>query len=427
MTLLRPLLKAAGFGTNSAPTTLTVRDDIIVSDRMLANVYGSIQLDTDYTATYEEIATRQLWVRIAVNKLAYAIGRLPLKTFERDGDERSRISSGALPTLMSAPNSTKETGHMPGFIARLAYDLFVYSNAIVVKVQSRPDAAPSELRPMSPRGWTIEESGDYVWRSWTSNRTERFKPWQIIHIVEPGPQHGGLGVSRLEAARLTLAIEYAAQRFGAATFRNGARPGGIINVKNLPTEPAQRAAAVERFKAEVMQRFGGVEKAGLPAVLEGDVDWTALSHNLNDSAVIEHRQLTREEVAALFDIPQPAIGILDEANFASVDLLHVMFYQDTLGWPVRLIESALNTQLVRGVPAFADQFLEFDLNAVMRGDIASRYRAYATAITSGFKTPNEVRALENDAPSDQPGADELHFPLNLSGAVGAQVAEDAEV
>lgn len=427
MTLLRPLLKAAGFGTNSAPTTLTVRDDIIVSDRMLANVYGSIQLDTDYTATYEEIATRQLWVRIAVNKLAYAIGRLPLKTFERDGDERSRISSGALPALMSAPNSTKETGHMPGFIARLAYDLFVYSNAIVVKVQSRPDAAPSELRPMSPRGWTIEESGDYVWRSWTSNRVERFQPWQIIHIVEPGPQHGGLGVSRLEAARLTLAIEYAAQRLGAATFQNGARPGGIINVNNLPTDPKERVAAIERFKVEVMQRFGGVAKAGLPAVLEGDVTWTALSHKLDDSAVIEHRQLTREEVAALYDIPQPAIGILDEANFASVDLLHVMFYQDTLGWPVRLIESALNTQLVRGVPAFADQFLEFDLNAVMRGDIASRYRAYATAITSGFKTPNEVRALENDAPSDQPGADELHFPLNLSGAVGAQVAEDAEV
>ena len=243
-----------------------------------------------------------------------------------------------------------------------------------------------------------------------------YEPWQIIHLMEPGPTASGIGVSRLEAARLTLAIEYAAQRLGVATFLNGARPGGIIKVNDLPTDPAARSAVMERFKAEVRARLGGVNRAGLPAVLEGNIDWLSLSHNLDDSAVVEHRQLTREEVAALYDIPQPAIGILDESNFASVDQLHLMFYQDSLGWPINLIEEVLARQLIDGVPEFAGQLVEFDLNAVMRGAFAQRMQGYQIGINGRIFTPDEVRGWENLPPmaDQQPDAGLLQFPLNFS-------------
>ena len=415
MTLLDGLFgeKSMGWGTNSLPTTLTPRDDIIMSDtHPLLNLWGSIALAGDYTASYEEIACKQLWARIAINKLAYGIGRISLKAYQGEGeDDRARVRNGSLPALIRRPNETKETGHAPGLISRVVYDLMTFSNAIVVKVQARPDAPPSQLRPVSPRGCVVDENGDYVWNLRGSNE-KRFKPWQIIHIIEPGPQRNGFGVSRLEAARLTLSIEYAAQRFGAATFNNGARPGGIINVKGLPAEQKAKAAAVERFKSEVMRRFGGVEKAGLPAVLEGDVSWLAMSHNLDDSAVVAHRQLTREEIAALYDIPQPAIGILDEANFASVDMLHIMFYQDTLGWPIKLIEESLNAQLVDGVSEFSGQFLEFDLNSVMRGDPAARAAYYTAATGRPWMVTDEARVREN-LPTLGGDAERLVTPLNM--------------
>lgn len=417
MTLLGGLFgqKAAGFGTNTLPTTLTPRDDIITSDT-LSNLFGSIALAGDYTATYEEIVRTQLWVRTAVNKLAYTMGSLPLKTFVRTGEQVERSSDAPLATLIRRPNQTKTTGTTSQLIARMTYDLYTYANSITVKVQARPDVPPTELRPFSPRGWVVDDNGDYVWKSPRTGREARFKSWQIIHIIEPGPQHNGFGVSRLEAARLTLAIEYAAQRLGAATFENGARPGGIINVKGgLPTGSADRAAAVERFKSEIMRRFGGVDKAGLPAVLEGDVNWLALAHNLDDSAVVAHRQLTRMEVASLFDIPQPAIGILDEANFASIDALHLMLYQDTLQWPINLIEDGLAQQLVEGVTDYANTFLEFDLNAVLRGDIGKRATAYNQFLNAGVYTPNELRRLENLPPVDDDVADRIHVPMNLSG------------
>jgi HK97 family phage portal protein len=418
VTLLAGLFgqKSVAWGTNTLPTTLTVRDDIITSDTW-SNVYGAIALSGDYTATYEEIARTQLWVRTAINKLAYTMGSLPLKTFQKDAKgNNERVMDSPLARLMHRPNDTKLTGTTSQLVARMVYDLYQYANCIVIKIQPREDADVSQLRPASPRGCIIEDDGTYVWNRGT-DREKRVPSWRIIHLIEPGPQHNGMGVSRLEAARLTLSIEYAAQRLGASTFNNGARPGGIINVKGgLPTGEVQRTAALERFKAEIVRRFGGVSKAGLPAVLEGDVTWQAMSHNLDDSAVVAHRQLTRMEVAALFDIPQPAIGILDEANFASIDALHLMLYQDTLQWPINLIEEGLQQQLIDGVRSYEGQFVEFDLNAVLRGDIAKRATAYNQL--QGVYTPAEFRRLENLAaldPVEHPEAYRLHIPLALSG------------
>lgn len=419
MTLLKPLFKSMGWGTSTLPTSLTPRDDVVSSMNLPMSVLGAIALSGDYSATYEEIVKSQLWVRIAVNKLSYAIGRLPLKTYERGKDnDRERVSDSPLAQLLRRPNDSKDTGNATGFKARVAYDLHTYANAMIVKVQQGPDAVPDRLIPVSPRGWQIQ-GDEYVHRD-TYGLETRIPSWRMIHIIEPGPAVDGFGVSRLEAARLTLAIEYAAQKLGVAAFRNGGRIPGFISFQGATKDTAMA------FQEQFRTMYGGVDNAYKMPVVGGDVAFHELSQNMDDSAVVSHRQLTRVEVAALYDIPQPAIGILDEANFASIDALHLMFYQDTLGWPIKLIEDALMAQLVESVPAFENQYVEFDLNAVMRGSFESRVRAYATMITTGQKTPDEVRALENDPPmvDKQPEAGRLLFPMNLSGAVGAQLAED---
>jgi hypothetical protein len=118
------------------------------------------------------------------------------------------------------------------------------------------------------------------------------------------------------------------------------------------------------------------------------------------------------------------MGILRNANFASIDMLHTMLYQDSMGpWAV-MIEDTTQLELVDITPAFKGQMVEIDMNGVMRGDLQGRYRAYSTGITSGFLKPEEARGFENLPPTGQPEADRIHLPTNLSGAVGAQNAED---
>lgn len=417
MTFVRRLV--TGEAKALADATVPRDRDVIYSDGLYTGMWGSLRLAADYAATYEEIARRHLWARIAINKLSYAVGRLPLKTYEGDDPQsRQRLRGTTLAQLIDHPNDTKETGTTLGLLTRVAMDLMIYSNAIIVKAQSDETTRPMALQPSCPRYWSVDGDGYYVYDPQNGKGKTKYEPWRVMHFMEVGPGTTGWGVSRLEAARLTLAIEHAAQILGEATFRNGARPGGIINIKGLQSQGKERAELVNRFKEEVMLRFGGPSKAGLPAVLEGDVAWLAMSHNLDDSAVVAHRQLTRQEIAAIYDIPQPAIGILDESNFASVDAFHIMFYQDTLGWPVKVIESAFAAQLIRGVTEWQDQFLEFDLNAVMRGAFTERMAGYNTGINARIFTPDEVRGWENLPPmaDTQPEAGQLQFPLNYSVA-----------
>lgn len=51
-----------------------------------------------------------------------------------------------------------------------------------------------------------------------------------------------------------------------------------------------------------------------------------------------------------------------------------------------------------------DHFFEFMPEAMLKGDILTRYQAYAVAIDKGIMNPNTVRRKENM--NDRPGGDE---------------------
>ena len=81
----------------------------------------------------------------------------------------------------------------------------------------------------------------------------------------------------------------------------------------------------------------------------------------------------------------------------------------------RVLTACARSCLARGAMSFYGELFEQvdgDLDAFFRGDLQSRYSAYATAVQNGFKTRNEVRALENDPPLD--GGDTLTAQTNLA-------------
>ena len=56
-------------------------------------------------------------------------------------------------------------------------------------------------------------------------------------------------------------------------------------------------------------------------------------------------------------------------------------------------------------------FISHTVDALLRGDTATRYQAYGSAIDKGWKTRNEIRLLENLKPVD--GLDEFVLPVNV--------------
>ena len=61
-----------------------------------------------------------------------------------------------------------------------------------------------------------------------------------------------------------------------------------------------------------------------------------------------------------------------------------------------------------------EYYAEFNLNGLMRGDSAARSAFYASALQNGYKTRNEVRALEGDNSSTDEGMDSFAVQSNMT-------------
>jgi HK97 family phage portal protein len=369
---------------------------------------GGVTLPGPLSKTYAEIYQAQEWVYAAVNRLSNGVAILPLKAYQRGPNgARERLYAGdsELVRLIEQPYARWSSYR---FKRRIIADLCTYGNAIAIKVARREADIPAAIRPVSPVGWWLGDDGTYRRRDADGNERS-YQPWQIIHWHIETPGYEDYGLSPIEPLRLTLAIEWAAKKLGVNLFEKGAMPSG-----GLSTDQDLTQEQIDRLRAQFNSIHQGVANSGKVVVLPNGLTYAPFSMNLNDAAVIQHRQLHVKEVAAVYHIPPSIIGDHEHSTFSNVTEMHREWYMDSLAPYRTLYEETLQTQLIDAVPAFRGQFAEFDTREVLKGNIEQQTAAYQAGITGGWLTPNEVRRLENLPPiTDQPEADQIHIPLNL--------------
>ena len=79
-------------------------------------------------------------------------------------------------------------------------------------------------------------------------------------------------------------------------------------------------------------------------------------------------------------------------TYSNVEQDWIAFVRFTLMGYLRPIENALTDLTVRG------QSVRFNFEALLRTDTKTRYEAHEIALRAKFKTVDEVRAIEGDAP-----------------------------
>lgn len=359
-------------------------------------------------ATYEGMYRSQVWIYVVANRLARGVARLPLKVFrflDSQGEARERVRGSALGKLLGSPWPRASAFDLK----RAAVEsLGVHGSALLAKAREDRAGPPTELWVVPWRHVEVVCSPAGGVDLYIFHGQERRIPLDPADVIHLRTTAGAVGVSPIEALRRTLALEDAAQRWSAGHFEKGAAPSGAFS-----TDKALTKDSIPRLREELDRIYGGVDNAGRFAVLDQGLHFQAIMQSAVDTALIEQRRLSREEVAAAYDIPPPMIGILDHSSFANVTELRRSQYVDTLGPWLTMIEEDLLAQLVRDEPAFAGEFVEFDLNEVLRGDPEQRSAAYQRYIQSGIYTPNEIRRLENLPPIDHPDADRILLPLNM--------------
>lgn len=354
-------------------------------------------------ATYEGMYRTQPWVFAVVNKIVQGFARLPLKAYSGlESDEKQRERGSDLERLLRNPWTRASAWD---FKRSLAFGLCIYDNALFVKSRPGAGAPPNELWRVP---WNIvitieDERGIIGYDLMLPSGRVTLDASDVVHYTLNG------GVSPLEPLRRTLALEDGAVTWQEQSLANGITPRGAF-----VSEQRIKDQDFPRLREELAALYSGPENGGRFGLFDNGLRWQSMGQSAVDAELIEQRKLSREEVCGAFDVPPPLVGILDHATYSNIEQLHTALYVDTLGPKLVMVENVTQAQLINPEPAWDGYFVEFDTNELLRPDPMTRMQSYMSGQQSSTTTINERRKAENLPPIDDPVANTVFLPMNMT-------------
>lgn len=347
------------------------------------------------TVVTPESALRVATVYACVRILAETVASLPLHLYRRrpDGGKERADDHPLYETLHDFPNAWQTSLE---FFEQQMYYTVLRGNGLA-EIKSGLRGSVQQLMPINPgriKGPPEQlPSGELRYRiaDEDSGKDRYLHSGEVIHIRGMSSD-GFWGLTPITHASTTIGVALASDMLEASQLRNGVKPSGTY------THPGSLSdTAYNRMKAQ-MAETGGYAQAGKTLILEEGMKWEAVAMTNRDAQFIEAKKLRPGEIARIFRVPPHMIGDHDKgASYASVEQQALDFVVHSVRpWLVR-IEQAIKRDLISQHRTF---FCEFLADALLRGDLKSRYDAYAIGIQNEILNPNECRGFENLNPYD---------------------------
>lgn len=340
-------------------------------------------------------------VLAAVRILAQSLATVPFGVYQADGRRREMRSTHPLHAVLNNDANAELTA--------LELREIVVANAVLMgngyaeivrdgagRVRELWPLWPHRVRPrrLTDGGLAYEvtlESGERVYLS----------PDNVLHLR--GFSRGGLlGLDVIDAVRNAIGLTVAAEKYGSGFFARGMNPSGVL-------EHPGELGTTARKNLEDSWR-GGLDQAHRVKILEEGMTFRALSVPPETAQFLETRQFQVVEVARAFGVPPHLLADLQRATFANIEHQGTEFVRYSLRpWAVRLEKRA--DRMLGATERAAGYYTHHNLDALMRGDLKSRYEAYAVGRQWGWLSANDVNALEDRNPI--PDGDVYLVPTNM--------------
>lgn len=347
-----------------------------------------------------------------VRILSDSIAQIPLHLYERVGanGKQRATKHDVYKTINWKPNT--EQTHFE-FMKLMQAWLCLYGNAYAYIDRTEGDVS---LLPIHP-GVVEPKRGDdgriaYLIKVKSQPQPKPFPPENILHLR--GLSEDGLtGMGPISTARQAVGMTIAAEEYGARLFANDGRPSGTLEVPGKLGKTREESIEVKKQIQRDWRLIAGSGKHEI-AVLDAGVQFKAFTIPPDDCQFLETRQFQTHEIARLFGIPPHMIGATDKDTSwgSGIEEQGLGFVTHTLGpwleaWSQSLDRALLGDQREK-------YFSEFMVDALVKGNLAARYQAYAIGRNWGWLSANDVRAKENMNPLPAGQGDTYMMPVNMA-------------
>jgi HK97 family phage portal protein len=348
----------------------------------------------DYAALAREGYQCNAIVHRAVRLIAESIGSLSFVLYEGAGE----LSAHPLLDLLARPNPRQDGA---SFLEAVSSHLLLAGNAYIEAVgidgQGNDQASPNvrelyALRPdrmkvvPGPDGWP--QAYEYT----VAGATVRFEQSAalppILQLTMFNPLDDYYGLSPLEAAAVAVDTHNSAAKWNKALLDNAARPSGAL-VYDGPEGAVMSDAQFERLKKELADQYQGTANAGRPLLLEGGLDWKAMSLSPKDMDFMEAKHSAAREIALAFGVPPMLLAIPGDNTYSNYQEGNRVFWRQTVLPVGNRIAAALTQWLAPAFGAGLALAVDTDRIEALSGDRAALWERVTKA---PFLTVNEKRA-----------------------------------
>lgn len=354
-------------------------------------------------AVTSETALGATAVYRAVSILAETIGSMPLHVYERQADgSRRMLMDHPVQQVLDEPNPWQTR---MGWLECMVAAQCLHGNSYDYLAFDRRGRL-RELVPLLPGVTHPERNGRRV-RYVThlpDGRQVAFNADEVAHV--PWLTTDGVeGKSPIRLHRESIGLALAAEEFGARFFGSGSKPSGVLQ------HPGNVSADTrDLIREQWTQAQGGLANAHKVAILPNGMTWQSIGVPPEDAQFLETRMFQVVEVARIYGVPPHLLGALERATFSNVEEQDINFVRHCIRPRCVRIEQVLNRRLFHDGER-GRLFVEFSLEALLRGDSAARSQFYRELWGVGGISSNEIRAKENLPPVE--GGDEFYVPLNM--------------
>ena len=235
-----------------------------------------------------------------------------------------------------------------------------------------------------------------------------FPASEIIHHRLMCTEHPLVGVTPLYSAGTSASVGARILMNSGAFFGNQSRPSGILSA------PGRIAVETAKALKEQWEQNFSKGNVGRVAVMGDGLKWEPLVMSAIDAQLIDQLRWSVEDVARAFRVPVFLLGDLSKVTYRNSEQMARHYYSGCLQYHIEALEARFDNAFRLS----SEVFIEFDLDPLLRTEMDVRFEAHKTAIQSGFKTINEVRATEGDAPlkgGDEPLVQIQYVPLSQLG------------
>ena len=327
--------------------------------------------------------SRVVWVAKAINTIAGNSAALPIQHV--DGEEVVDNSPVAH-LLNDGMANPLEHGH--DMRKRLSAQLLLAPRGVFVEVVRSNAGKPLRydiLPPHRTRIVPVEDGPDLV------SHVEVQRPrggfyrlaWEDVRwFRDPHPLDPFRGTTPLEAAGMSIELDFFARLFNVSFMRNDGRPGGILAVRGTGNTGDVSTDTLDRLEA----RFGkGPMEAGKIHAVTGEITYTDFGHTPRDMQYAETADKAKNEILAAFGTPESVLGYAAERTYDNAGQEEVNYWTITMPSHNRIVTSGF----AEDVDTASGHRLRHDTSSVrvLQQVESTRREEWRTEVEKGLRSP----------------------------------------